>query len=446
MQAPMVNIYGLKLRQRRFGHETDLHLAQLLDNEKKTIDELRAYQEKSFSDLVAFATSNVPFYKRLVKDNGMAFKDIGQLANIHNLPVISKDMVRKSSHDFCAKMYLKKGKGFWLSTSGTSGKPLNILCDTVSRQRHYAFWERFRSWCGLQKGHIRATFFGRIIISPEKKRPPFWHYDRIGKNYLFSSYHLTEKNLKYYYNHLVKINPSEIIGYPSSLFILAKYCRRNKLNQIRPTAVITTAETLLAQQRALLEDVFQCPVYDQYGCTEMALFVSQCEHGSYHVHSDHGILEVLDHNNQPVEPGIAGRAVCTGFINRAMPLIRYDLGDHIMMTVKKCPCGRPFPVIREIVGRVDDILVAPDGRPLGRLDPVFKGLSGICETQIIQHSRNYLQIKMVVEPFFSNDHMKKFRYELRKRVGKEMKVNIDLVNEIPKNANGKFRAVISYIK
>ncbi len=283
-------------------------------------------------------------------------------------------------------------------------------------------------------------------MTPESNNPPFWRYDAFGKNYLFSSYHMADSNLGHYYEKLVEINPPELIGYPSSLFILAKYCKKNSLTGIKPKAVITTAETLLAQQRELLTEVFGCPVFDQYGCTEMALFVSQCEYGEYHLHPEHGFLEVLNEDGKPVAPGETGRAVCTGFVNMAMPLIRYDLGDQVVMSEKLCLCGRPFPVVQQIVGRIDDILVAPDGRPLGRLDPVFKGLTGIYETQIIQNDRQSLKILMVVDSAFTENNMQEFRYELRKRVGTNMELNIEFVNEIPKDSNGKFRAVVSTIQ
>ena len=86
----------------------------------------------------------------------------------------------------------------------------------------------------------------------------------------------------------------------------------------RPRLIVTTAETLLAFQRETIERAFSCPVTDQYGCTEMALFISQCEHGSYHVHPEYGIVEVLDERDRPVAPGEEGEVVCTGFVNRAM--------------------------------------------------------------------------------------------------------------------------------
>jgi phenylacetate-CoA ligase len=257
---------------------------------------------------------------------------------------------------------------------------------------------------------------------------------------------MSEPNLEHYYGALTKIQPEELIGYPSSLFILSKYIKRRNLKAFRPKAIFTTAETLLEHQRALIEDVFEQMVVDQYGCTEMALFVSQCEKGTYHVHPEHGIVEVLDEHGDPVAPGEEGEAVCTGFVNYAMPVVRYRLGDRLALSDEQCPCGRHFPVIKQIIGRVDDILTTPDGRPLGRLDPVFKGMSGINETQIVQTDPDRLVFRITADHNFSAKNQAELLYEARKRTGGLMRIDIELVNEIPKDRNGKFRSVISQVE
>lgn len=280
-------------------------------------------------------------------------------------------------------------------------------------------------------------------MSPEQAHPPFWRHDFFQRNILFSSYHMSKSNLKHYYDELVRVRPEEIIGYPSSLFTLAKHILASGLKEIRPQAVFTTAETLLASQRAVIEEAFERNVTDQYGCTEMALFVSQCEKGTYHVHPEHGIVEVMDANGNPLPPGEEGEAVCTGFVNYAMPLIRYRLGDRLKLGAERCACGRCFPVVEEILGRVDDILTTPDGRPLGRLDPVFKGMRGIFETQIVQTAADKLVLRMVTDPSFSEHNRAELLYEVQKRTGNDMFIEIDVVDEIPKDKNGKFRSVIS---
>ena len=104
---------------------------------------------------------------------------------------------------------------------------------------------------------------------------------------------------------------------------------------------------------------------------------------------------MLDEKQRPVKPGEIGDLVCTGFINQAMPLIRYKLGDSGILSDKMCDCGCKFPVMQMIVGRTDDLITTRDGRKIGRLDPIFKGLSGIKETQIIQTDIKHITLKIV---------------------------------------------------
>ena len=94
-----------------------------------------------------------------------------------------------------------------------------------------------------------------------------------------------------------------------------------------------------------------------------------------------GYLELLDAVTG-AEGRRTGEAVTTGYGNRAMPLIRYRVGDTVTLTETPCACGSPQPVLHEVVGRTDDLLILPDGRVVGRLDPVFKGLAGLEEVQI----------------------------------------------------------------
>ena len=344
---------------------------------------------------------------------------------------------------FRADSFPGRGKAFKLETSGTSGKPLIIYCDNDSRRRNYAFMQRLREWFDIGPGARRATFFARILLPPEQSRPPFWRYDIFEKNHLFSYCHMSEANLEHYYNKLRQIQPDEIIGYPSNLFILARYMKENGLGGIQPRAIFTTAETLLEYQRAVIEEVFEQRVVDQYGCTEMALFVSQCEKGTYHVHPEYGIVEVVDKNGAPVAHGEEGECVCTGFVSYAMPMIRYRLGDRLALGSGACPCGRSFPVVEKILGRIDDTLIAPDGRPLGGLDAVFKGSSGIRETQIVQTAPDKLVFKIVADDAFTGDNRNELIREIEKRTGSEMRIEIQLVEEIEKDSSGKFRAVKS---
>jgi phenylacetate-CoA ligase len=177
----------------------------------------------------------------------------------------------------------------------------------------------------------------------------------------------------------------------------------------------------------------------------MSAFICQCKEGTYHVNPEYGIVEVLDMDNNPVQTGNAGRLVCTGFLNFAMPLIRYDMGDTVVLSDRKCDCGRRFPVVESILGRTDDLIITPSGKTIGRLDPVFKGLSHIRETQIVQEAYDKITVNLVKDDGFSNDTAEALKRELTRRIGDDVEVSINIVGHIPRTKAGKFRSVISHI-
>ncbi len=445
MQNMMVSSYGRILAYRRFGSKSRTYVQKLMSSQWMSQEELCELQNRLLLKFVRHAFAEVPFYQDWASKNYISANDIRCIADINKLPIIEKEEIRNDPTRFCSQKHLKKRDVFTLFTSGTSGKPLTIFCDKDSRRRHYTFWTRLRKWMGIGYREKRATFCGRIIVAPEQKSPPFWRFDLFGRNILFSSYHMSENNLIYYYKKLKEYCPKEILGYPSSLFALAKFIEKEGLEFPWPICVFTTAETLLSHQRDTIEKAFGCKIIDQYGCTEMALFVSQCEYGKYHVHPEHGYLEIIGKDGYPVGPGETGEAVCTGFVNMTMPLLRYRLGDRVCMSSDVCQCGRSFPIVAEIVGRMDDILVTPNGRPLGRLDPVFKGLAGIYETQIVQRDRTSIDIYVVVDSRFTNKSKDKLIREIQKRTGREMEINLHTVKQISRDTNGKFRSVVSTI-
>ena len=260
-----------------------------------------------------------------------------------------------------------------------------------------------------------------------------------------SSYHLNDENIGLYVNKIRSFNPNYIEGYPSSIFAIAKYILKNGLS-IHCNAIITSAETLYTEQREAIEEAFSTKVFDHYGCAEMCVFVAQCKHGRYHARNDYGILEILDDNDKPVNTGIEGRVVCTGLINLAMPLIRYPIGDLATYSeITECECGLNTPIIKSISGRADDVLYTKDGKSIGRMSPVMKGLP-IRESQFVQNVVGELNVLIVPDVGFNKEKdTVKVKKAVKLRMGDDCKVNIMLVDYIQRGKGGKLKAVISNI-
>lgn len=231
----------------------------------------------------------------------------------------------------------------------------------------------------------------------------------------------------------------------TSICLLASFIKENNIN-IRPACIITASETLLDYQMALIEEAFDCKVLAWYRSTEMVGNIVECEQGSLHIKHEHGYIEFLDEESNPVDFGKEGRMICTGFGNYAMPLIRYDIGDVAIPINGSCFCGRGGMLVEKVVGRVEDYIITPDGRYVGRLDHIFKEVSNVSEAQIIQKELNKITLNIVPRKAYTKRDEKSILREARIRLGNQIGIEIKLVQEIHRLPNGKFPFVISKFK
>jgi phenylacetate-CoA ligase len=214
-------------------------------------------------------------------------------------------------------------------------------------------------------------------------------------------------------------------------------------SDIELKVVISNAEPLLAHQRETIARAFRCPVRETYGTSENVAAASECESGRLHLWPDAGIAEVLRDGRIAGEG--RGELLATGLLNAEMPLIRYRIGDFVILgNGKRCACGRTLPILEAVEGRTDDLLVTADGRLVGRLDPVFKRDMAIEEAQIIQEDMADLRVRYVPAPGFSGQTREAISREIQARMG-PVRVSFEQVDRIPRGANGKFRAVISNV-
>jgi len=439
-QHLIVSAYGARLRYLRYGRAQREQLASLRRSQWLTAAELRQLQLQQLNAQLARARSLVPFYR----DRGGIPDAIGSLEELGSIPILRKDDLRLAGRGTVAGD-VSKEKLLEIHTGGTTGKPLTIYCDRAVLQRNFAFFERFKDWAGIRPGMRIATFGGRIIVPHGQSRPPYWRHNLANRALLLSSYHLSPATVLSYVDRLASFRADMLEGYPSSLAPIARHVLQTGRTDIRPRAVITSSETLDPEMRTLFERAFGCRVFDQYGSAEMVVFVGQCEHGRYHVSPEFGHVEVVRDDLTPVEPGELGQIVATGFINPVMPLIRYATGDLAVRRDDPCPCGRAFPVLERIEGRRDDVIVTPEGRWVGRLDPIFKAVSSIYETRIVQDAIDHVRVESVVDGEFTAEQEAVLYSELRNRLGPTMRIDIVRVKELPRTASGKLRSVVNLV-
>jgi len=217
------------------------------------------------------------------------------------------------------------------------------------------------------------------------------------------------------------------------------------VGSLRLDVVIANAEPLFDYQREAIARVFSCPVRETYGMAETVAAASECEAGQMHLWPESGVHEVMD-AGEPVPPGTPGELIATGLLNPDMPLVRYRVGDRVTFAepADTCPCGRTLPLLRKVEGRIDDVILTPDGRRVGRLDPVFKGGMPVVEAQIVQETHRRLRVLVVPSRGYNEATGQEIAQRLRDRVG-EMEISVEVCKSIARSRNGKFRAVVSLV-
>jgi phenylacetate-CoA ligase len=173
---------------------------------------------------------------------------------------------------------------------------------------------------------------------------------------------MTRANIGQYIDKFRDFRSRAIEVYPSYLTFLALYLKcAGKTLPVQ--AVFTSAETLWPNQRLVMEDRFECKIFDWYGLTERAASAGQCECvDGYHVSAEKNIVEIIKPGGEPAAPGESGEIVGTNLGEYGMPLIRYRSVDMSAYRPGTCRCGWGLPLIEQIQTRVDDIITTPDGR------------------------------------------------------------------------------------
>lgn len=437
LQNMLVSAMGYKLYQKRY---TGIyHNLRELVRESREWSEAKQtdYQSEQLHTMVKHCRENIPYYQSLFAEYGLHENDITSPTDLIKLPVLSKKTLRERGREFRTG---RETPFIIQRTSGSTGTPLSLHVNERTYKLAMALLVDHEEFHGVPFGARRATFAGRMIQRPENMNPPFARFNRAENQRLYSSYHLNQTTFPHYQRDLDRFQPLEIIGYPSAISDLANhYQQSNSKPNFRPKAIITNSETLLEWQRERIESVFQAPIFDYYGTAEYVLFAGQGLNGLYKINPIISITEILPTD----ESTTTGSVVATSLTNTCMPLLRYNLGDVATRTPSTRDAQTSVSYLKSITGRVDDYVLTPDGRRIGRLDHIFKGTSNISEAQIVQDSIDHCKVIVVKQNKNASLNSSEIIKNLKLRAGEKMKIDIEVSHSIPRNRNGKFRSVIS---
>ncbi len=399
-------------------------------------EQRRGWVQARLERTLEHAVRHVPWYRRNLGPYQSRFQEMIDRLDLSELPLLTKDVVRNHFQELCAEDAQAYHPSF-TETSGSTGTPTRFMLDRESNIEHFAAIWRVLNWTGYRFGQRYADLTGYL---PRGDR--LAAFDLRTNCLHLSSFNFKRRHMPAYVRLLQRFHPALVKAYPSAIELFCAWLRDLGIADYRPPVVLTCAESLLDHQRELIEAVLACPVHDFYNQNERACLVSTCEAGRYHIHEEYAWMELLP---MP-EPG-ARSIVATSFHNLAMPLIRYQTDDLAELgDGAPCACGRTYQTLGRIIGRVEDVVVTPDGRHVGRLDAAFKYSPGIRLSQVVQERVGEIEVRIVPADTFAPRDQERLEAELRARLGPAIGIRYRLVDEILPGRNGKVKFVVSRLK
>lgn len=438
--------YGFVLDGVRYGRDAERRVQDALAREGWSAEAWRAWHRAELAAVLDRAATRVPYYREQWRRRREAGDD-APWTELANWPVLEKEPLRRDATVFVADD-VDRGRLLEYHTSGTTGTALTLWRSVETNRAWYALYElRCRRWYGVGRGDRWAILGAQPVVPIQRREPPFWIWNAGLRQLYLSTFHVQADNVAAYLEALRRHRVTYLLGYPNTIASLVALARERGVTGPRLRVMISNAEHLGERQRREIGEYFGCPVRNTYGMVELAAAGSECDHGVMHLWPDAGIVEVVDDaTDAPVAAGEVGSLVCTGLLNRDMPLIRYRVGDRGALENGggTCGCGRTLPAIRAIEGRTSDLLIAADGRRHFALAGLFQGLP-IVERQTIQHAVEHIEVLLVPDETFSEEHERVLRQRFVDLLG-EVDVQVRRVEQVPRAPNGKFRALVSHVE
>jgi phenylacetate-CoA ligase len=449
LQQLGINAFGWYWAHRRLGLVFEQTWRAYAERESWSSNRMDDFVEAQLRAQVQRAYREVPFYREAFREHGVTEDCIERftVADLPKLPLLEKSVVRANPMALLTERAARKPPAAF-STSGSTGTPIRVYWDSATHQHNIGVREaRSLRWAGTSIRQPRSVIGGRLVVPKAHSQPPFWRYNRWERQLYLSAFHISAATVPDYVQALNRFQPTTMTGYASGQFFLARFIEEQRLQVHSPRAIIAESERLEPNMRSVLESVYRAKVFEEYGSVENCALATECERGRLHVHVDFGYVEILRPDKSPAALGELGELVLTGFANPNQLFIRYRIGDLASWSLDSCPCGRAtLPTLGELVGRLEDLVVAPDGRELVRFHGLFIDLPGVEEGQVVQEELDKFVVNIVPTSLYSEEVANVVKARMATRLGPDISVEIRTLERIPRGPNGKFRSVVSKVR
>lgn len=423
------------------------HYRQLLQTQYDPIEIIEQRQLKDVRALTAFAYKSVPFWKGRLDAVGLGSLGVTSLPDLQKIPLLTKGDLREQG-DLLLAQGEKKGL-HQHTTSGSTGVSVTVYSDEACQQFKRAAVLRSDEWSGWRLGERVAAIWGNPQIRADWKGK--LRRTLLERNYIYlDTLKMNEHSMRSFTDALTVRPPSMLFGHAHSLYLFATFLRAKLPNvRIRPKALLSTCMVLHDFEREVISSTFDCPVTNRYGCEEVSLIACECRKGEgLHVNADCLLVELLDENGTPCPPGKPGRVVVTDLHNRAMPMIRYEVGDMAVWSDKPCSCGRTLPMLARVEGRVADYVVTSTGDYISGIsltENFAVKIPGVAQIQIVQEEVSRFTFNIVRGNDFSEKSLSVLSELVEQNFGTGTQYSIIYMEKIPQEPSGKYRFCISRV-
>lgn len=395
---------------------------------------IEAIQEERLIQLLRHASTTVPFYQKLhIQPKG----DCREW--LRSYPVMQKSIIREHLDsmvlDDPTKLICEKSSG----SSGIQGEVFMTRKEqfaAIAIQTH--LWE----WAGYRLG----TPILQLGMTPQRQGVKSLK-DKVLRTHYQQAFSIDETEAKRALLQFSKIN-GLFGGYASGLYAYA--CLAERLDiECHFKSIISWGDKMFDYYRSKIEKVFQAPVFDIYGTTEGFVISGQCQFGNLHIMTPHVMLELLNEKGEEVEPGQLGHVVVTRLDAYAMPLIRYYLGDLAIKANAEelCPCGKPYPMLRKIIGRDTDIVYTHSGKYLivHFFTGIFEHVPEIRQFRVVQRDLTGIEIEYIPGERFYPEILESIKRRISYYLNEPFSVSFSEVAQIPPTASGKPQIIQSFV-
>jgi len=444
MNALVVERILLPLHERLTRRKTFRFHRELADSQWWSADRLREMQLAKLRELVGVALTGTDGYAALAGVDRSWRPEL--LDDLQRLPLLDKAAMSAGLETLVNRGV--PGGPIRYNTGGSTGRPLIFYLDKRRQAADKAARMRSHAWWGIRPGDREAYLWGSPVELGGQDRLKRLR-DRLTNELLLSAFDLSADSVGWFVAQLRRFKPRCLFGYPSSMALMCRLARRagHDLAGLPIRAVFSTAEVLEDHQRRIISESFGgVPVADGYGSREGGFIAHECPEGRMHITSEHVIVEFI-RAGRPVAPGEDGEIVVTHLDNHAMPFIRYRTGDIGQASAESCSCGRGLEVMEVVKGRTTDFIIAPDGRWVHGLALIYviREIPGVRQYQIVQDDVDRIRVKLVCGEGFPTDGPRRIRDGIAERLGDDVGVSVEHVDEIALDASGKTRSVISVV-